>query len=132
MEPLARLLAERAIEALVLDYAAALDAGDWDAVAALFVPHGRMSRPSAPDDYIEGADAILAGLRARPARASCHVVSQIRIAWVDEAAARVTSTLQLYTAAGAPPLVGAYADRVIATDAGWRFLERRGSLAFPA
>jgi len=132
MDPLARLTAERAIEALILDYAAALDAGDWDAVAALFVPHGRMSRPSAPDVFIAGADAILAALRARPARASCHVVSQIRIAWEDDAAVRVSSVLQLYTAAAAPPLVGAYADRVIATDAGWRFLERRGSLAFPA
>ena len=131
MEPLARLMAERAIEALVLDYAAAVDAGDWAAVAALFVPLGRMSRPTAPDVYIEGADAILAAFHARPARASRHVVTNIRIAWEADGIARVTSVLQLYTAATAPPLVGAYADRVIHTAAGWRFVERRGRLAFP-
>jgi ketosteroid isomerase-like protein len=66
MDPLARLIDERAIERMIADYAAFNDAADWEAVAAMYVADGRMSRPTAPDDFIEGAEAILAAFRARP------------------------------------------------------------------
>lgn len=124
------LIDERAIERMIVDYAAFNDAADWDAVAALYVPEGRMSRPTAPDDFIEGADAILAAFRARPARTSRHIVANIRVS-VGGDAATATSQILLFTAAGQPPLVGAYADRLVRTGAGWRFVERRGSLDFP-
>ena len=132
MEPLARLLAERDIERLILDYAALNDAGDWEAVAALFVPDGRMSRPTAPDDFIVGADAILTAFKARPARASRHVCANIRVTLEEDGAAIATSQILLFTAADKPPLVGTYVDRLVHTAAGWRFAERRGSLDFPA
>jgi ketosteroid isomerase-like protein len=131
MDPLARLLDERAIERMLLDYAAHNDAGNWDAVAAMYAPEGRMSRPTAPDAFIEGAAAILAAFQSRPARASRHVVASIRID-VNGDSAAATSQILLFTAAGQPPLVGTYADRLVRTSAGWRFTERRGSLDFPA
>lgn len=124
------LIDERAIERMIVDYAAFNDAADWDAVAALYVPEGRMSRPTAPDDFIEGADVILAAFRARPPRASRHIVANIRVS-VGGDAATATSQILLFTAAGQPPLVGTYADRLVRTGAGWRFVERRGSLDFP-
>lgn len=124
------LIDERAIERMIVDYAAFNDAADWDAVAALYAPEGRMSRPTAPDDFIEGADAILAAFRARPARTSRHIVANIRVS-VGRDAATATSQILLFTAAGQPPLVGTYADRLVRTGAGWRFVERRGSLDFP-
>ena len=124
------LIDERAIQRMLVDYAAFNDAADWDAVAALYVPEGRMSRPTAPDDFIEGADAILAAFRARPARTSRHIVANIRVS-VGGDAATATSQILLFTAAGQPPLVGTYADRLVRTGAGWRFVERRGSLDFP-
>ena len=69
----------RAIEhdcaALVMRYANGNDAADWDLVARLFAADGRMSRPTAPDDFIEGRDAILAAFRARPARTSPRMSS---------------------------------------------------------
>ena len=65
MPDIQTLLDERAIERMIVDYAALNDAADWDAVAAMYVPEGRMSRPTAPDDFIAGADAILAAFRAR-------------------------------------------------------------------
>jgi ketosteroid isomerase-like protein len=130
MEALQRLLDERAIERALVDYAALNDAGDWDAVAALYLPDGRMSRPVAPEDFIEGAEAIAAAFKARPARASRHVVANIRVE-VDGDEARTTSQVLLFTAAGQLPLVGSYADRLMRTPAGWRFAERRGSLDFP-
>jgi hypothetical protein len=47
----------------------------------------------------------------------------------DTAAA--TSQILLFTAAGQPPLVGSYVDKLVRTPEGWRFVERRGSLDFP-
>ncbi len=79
MTDLERLIAERACERLIVDYAALNDAGDWEAVAALYVPHGRMSRPSAPDDFIEGRDAILAAFKSRPPRVTRHICANIRV-----------------------------------------------------
>ncbi len=125
----ARLHAERAIERLIIDYAAYNDAGDWDAVAALYLPDGRMSRPTAPDTFITGRDAILAGFRARPARRTRHIVANVRIT-VTGAAASATSQILLFNAPAIPPLVGSYHDRLVHTASGWRFAERVGSLDF--
>jgi len=132
MDALERLLAERAIERTILDYAAFNDAGQWEAVADLYLPDGRMSRPTAPDDFIEGAEAILAAFQARPPRASRHIVSNIRVGFESASAAVAVSQIQLFTGAGQPPLVGTYHDRLALTPFGWRFAERRGSLDFPS
>ena len=124
------MLAERAIERLIIDYAALNDAGDWDAVAALYVPEGRMSRPTAPDVFITGREAILAAFRARPARRSRHIIANVRVG-VEGTCATATSQILLFTAAGAAPLVGTYHDKLEWTADGWRFVERAGSLDFP-
>lgn len=124
------LLAERAIERLIIDYAAHNDAGDWDAVAALYVPEGRMSRPTAPDVFITGREAILAAFKARPARRSRHIIANVRVT-VAGTSALATSQILLFTAAGSAPLVGTYHDRLAHTADGWRFVERAGALDFP-
>ncbi len=132
MEPLDRLFAERAIERMILDYAAQNDAGEWAAVAALYAENSRMSRPTAPDDYIEGRAAILASFLARPARKSRHIVANIRVDVAEDGgSAAAESQIMLFLAKGAPPLVGSYHDRLTCTAEGWRFAERRGSLDFP-
>ena len=130
MDDIARVLAERACERLIIDYAALNDAGDWDAVAALYVADGRMSRPSAPDDFIVGRDAILAAFKARPARASRHICANIRVLIAGDEKATATSQILLFTSSGQAPMVGSYADRFVLTPDGWRFAERRGSLDF--
>jgi uncharacterized protein (TIGR02246 family) len=129
MDALAKLLAERAIERLILDYAAHNDASDWDAVAAMFAEDGRVSRPIAPDDFTQGREAILAAFKARPPRKTRHIVSNIRVD-VDGANATASSQILLFTGPDTAPLVGNYAD-ILANDGnGWRFIERRGSLDF--
>ncbi|MEO7247163.1 MAG: nuclear transport factor 2 family protein [Novosphingobium sp.] len=130
MDNIDQLLAERAIERMIIDYAALNDTSDWDAVAALYVPEGRMSRPTAPDLFIEGRAEILAAFRARAPRASRHIVANVRIE-LEAGTARATSQILLFTAAGEPPLVGTYQDQLVITEGGWRFTERRGSLDFP-
>jgi hypothetical protein len=130
MTDLELLISERTCERLIFDYAALNDAGDWDAVAKLYVTHGRMSRPTAPDDFIEGRDAILAAFKSRPPRITRHICANIRVCIESESRARATSQILLFTAADKLPLVGSYADAFELTAVGWRFVERRGSLDF--
>ncbi len=129
MDAAARLVDERACERLILDYAALNDAGDWDGVAALYTADGRMSRPTAPDDFVEGREVICAAFKARPPRTTRHICANIRV-YLDGDAATATSQIMLFTAADKVPLVGSYQDRMIRTAGGWRFTERRGSLDF--
>jgi ketosteroid isomerase-like protein len=130
MEALAKLLAEREIERLILDYAAHNDAANWEAVAAMFVEYGRVSRPISPDDFTEGREAILAAFKARPPRKTRHIVSNIRID-IDGDSATASSQIMLFMGPDLAPLVGCYADQLINTPQGWRFVERRGNLDFP-
>ena len=132
MDDVARLLAEREIERMILDYAAWNDAGAWDKVAALYTDDGRMSRPTAPDDFIVGRAAILDAFQARPPRTTRHVCANIRVSMETTDTARAVSQILLFTAAAQPPLVGSYHDRLERTTSGWLFTERRGSLDFPA
>jgi ketosteroid isomerase-like protein len=120
----------RAIERLIIDYAAHNDAANWEAVAALYVSEGRMSRPTAPDDFIEGRDAILAAFKSRPARTTRHICANLRVD-VTGNSATATSQILLFTGHEAPK-VGSYADKFMRSPDGWRFTERRGSLDFPA
>jgi ketosteroid isomerase-like protein len=130
MDALAKLLAERAIERLILDYAAHNDASDWDAVAAMFAEDGRVSRPIAPDHFTQGREAILDAFKARPPRKTRHIVSNIRVS-VSEKSATASSQILLFTGPDVTPLVGSYADILTDDGDGWRFVERRGSLDFP-
>jgi ketosteroid isomerase-like protein len=135
-------IAKAAIAELITRYAALNDAGDWEAVAALYTDDGRMSRPVAPDAFIGGRDAILASFKARPPRVTRHIVANILVTLDGEARAAATSQILLYTGAAAAdgppiassagPLVGSYQDTLIRTVHGWRFVERRGSLDFRA
>jgi ketosteroid isomerase-like protein len=130
MTDIENLLSERAIERLIIDYAAHNDAANWEAVAALYIPEGRMSRPTAPDDFIDGQGAILAAFKSRPARTTRHICANIRVDVTGDTAT-ATSQILLFTGHDAPK-VGSYADKFIRTADGWRFAERRGSLDFPA
>ncbi len=131
MDVLCRIIAERACKKLIIDYAALNDADDWDAVAAFYTDDGRMSRPTAPDDFIEGREAILAAFKGRPARTTRHICANIRVTVESEDVAIAMSQILLFTGADQAPLVGSYADRLVLTEKGWRFAERRGSLDFP-
>ena len=133
--------AKAAVAELIVRYAGLNDAGDWDAVAALYTEDGRMNRPTSPDDFITGRAAILAGFRSRPPRAARHFVANILVTLEGETRARASSRILLFTGTAAddgglpfqsatPPLVGSYEDTLVKTADGWRFVERRGRLEF--
>jgi SnoaL-like domain len=125
-----RMVAEHAIARMIIRYAVLNDAGDWDAVASMYVADGRMSRPVSPDDFVEGRAAILAAFKARPPRTTRHICANIVVDVESETSASATSQIMLFTAKDAIPMVGSYHDKIVLTDAGWRFAERRGSLDF--
>lgn len=111
-------------------YANGKDAADWDLVARL--RGGRPDVPAdRPDDFIEGRDAILAAFRARPARTTRHVTSNVVID-VESATPRAGSARSCSTRRTRRRFVGSFHDRFVRTSDGWRFAERRGSLTFAA
>jgi SnoaL-like domain len=99
-------------------------------VAALYTDDGRMSRPTAPDDFIEGREAILAAFKSRPARTTRHICANIRVTLTGDKSASAISQIMLFTGANQAPMVGSYHDKLTLTTTGWRFTERRGSLDF--
>ena len=135
----------RAIEAdcerLIKHYINLNDAQDWDAVAALYTEDARFARPSQPDNFVVGREAILASFRARPARAQRHVMANIVVDVEDADHARAFSVIVLYMGdaaddGGLPsisansPLIGTFTDKLVRTGEGWRFAERVGALDF--
>lgn len=135
--------AKAAIAELITRYAVLNDAGDWTSVAALYTADGRMNRPTAPEQVIEGRDAILQSFLARPRRSTRHVIANVLVTLDDADHARATSQILLFVgqasqdggplpilAAGTTPLIGTYEDRLLRTAEGWRFRERLGRLDF--
>ncbi|MDF2638489.1 MAG: hypothetical protein K0R64_1473 [Novosphingobium lindaniclasticum] len=114
---------------LIARYANRNDAADWVAVASLYAADGRMARPTAPDDWIVGREAILTAFQSRPARATRHICSNVEITVVDGDTALGESAMLLFTGEGSPK-VGSFLDRFVRTGEGWRFAERRGLLTF--
>ena len=114
---------------LIAHYANLNDAARWSDLAALFAPNGRMARPSAPDMWIEGREAILAAFLSRPARTTRHVCSNIVVDVISDDEATAESAMLMFTGAAAP-LVGSFLDRFRYTSEGWRFAERHGILTF--
>lgn len=140
MTPEARRAVEWECARLINLYASLNDAGRWHEVAALYTEDAVMARPAAPDTLVTGRDAILASFLSRPARVTRHICANIIVDVVGEDEAWAQSAILLFTGADAggglprldpgPPKVGAYHDRLVRTDEGWRFAERRGSLLF--
>lgn len=114
---------------LIARYANRNDAADWEAVVSLYAADGRMARPTAPDVWITGREAILAAFRSRPPRTTRHVCSNIEITVVDGDTALGESAMLLFTGEG-PPKVGSFLDRFTRKSEGWLFAERRGLLTF--
>jgi hypothetical protein len=133
VRPLERLLAEREITRLVMQYALLNDESDWAAVAATFTEDGRLVRPSG-GDTVFGREAIRTSYESRPPRTSRHLITSIfvDVLSADEAACR--SAMLLYTApvgemaASSPALIGGFRDRLVRVAEGWRFSERIGFL----
>jgi hypothetical protein len=125
-------------ERLIHLYAMLNDAGDFDAMADMFVEDGVFARPSASDVLIRGRPAILAAYTSRPARFTRHLITSVVVTVEDEKSARAHSYLTLHTGQSgedfprpAEPnyLIGDFKDRFVRHEGAWKFRERLGSLA---
>lgn len=138
MLSIALLQAESACRALVLQAAALADAGDADALAALFSADARLTRPNGA--VLQGRDAIAASYRERAAhRLTVHLICGTLFSALEADAARASSHVLLWTSnalrdagpQGRPAdrrqLVGRFVDRFVRLPEGWRIAERVAS-----
>ena len=126
------LVAEREISRLIHRFNQLNDAGEHEALVALFTEDGLFARPSDPEHPLIGHASILAGFKARPPRITRHVVGniQVNLAGTDEATASSHVVLYTSSAADAPVsvLIGGFEDRLVRRDGRWLFQVRQGSL----
>lgn len=135
-----RLEIERACEKLLYTYMRAIDQGDMDAVADCFVEQGSLARPLAPDQIVQGREAIRAAMKSRPKTLlTRHLVTNVSIEVESRDAARGISYLVMIASAPSeqdkPPFeapgplyFGEFRDRFVLRSGQWKFLERRGSV----
>lgn len=114
------------------------DQNDFKAVCDLFIEDGSFWRPSVPDTEIKGRDAIHEAFLQRPALVIRHIVSNCVIDVKSENEATGSSYLTFLAAPLTDdplPLtpgamhIGEFRDRFVRTESGWKFQERKGSLA---
>jgi SnoaL-like protein len=135
-----RIDIERACERIVYAYSRALDLGDLSGAADFFAENGSMARPMAPDQVIQGREAIRASLLTRPKTLlTKHLATNVMIEVESRDAASGLSYLTMIAttppADAKPPYVssgpiyfGEFKDRFVRENGAWKFLERRGSI----
>jgi hypothetical protein len=135
-----RIEIERACERIIYAYSRALDLGDMSGAAGFFAENGSFARPMAPDNVIQGREAIRTALLTRPKDLlTKHLATNVMIDVVSRDEARGLSYLTMisttppgnasppYVSAG-PVYFGEINDRFVRADGEWRILERRGSI----
>lgn len=133
---------ERACEKLVLEFAACVDAQDFENLRRLFATDASFARPTDPGTVIRGVDNIIDAYLSRPrTRITQHLCSNMQITVHSAHRATGSCRVLLFMAEAAEPevagkgrkaaasqLVGRFDDQFVRTAQGWRFAERRGRL----
>ncbi|MFF4696354.1 nuclear transport factor 2 family protein [Streptomyces chattanoogensis] len=139
LDPMERLVAERACERLIIEFVRRLDLGDPSSVADLFTPDGVWEWP-ADDRRIEGRDALRAYFGSRPAdRLSRRMCTNILVTVDSPTAATATTYFATYRVDGytdgmvpvrLPANVGHYEDTFRNVDGRWLLATRTTFLPF--
>lgn len=133
-----RLAIEWQCQKLCNQFANYNDQNDFKALCDLFTGNGSFWRPSVPDTEIQGRETIYKAFLERPPLVIRHIVSNCVIDVISETEATGHSYLIFLAAAltedplpltAGPMHVGEFRDRFVKTGDGWKFQERRGSLA---
>ncbi|MET7762138.1 nuclear transport factor 2 family protein [Streptomyces sp. NPDC005393] len=136
LDPMERLLAERACERLIVEFVRRLDLGDPGGVADLFTPDGVWEWPHG-DRRVEGHEALRNYFGSRPKdRLSRRMATNILVTVNSASAATATSYFATYRVDGytdgmvpprLPANVGHYEDTFRKIDDTW-FLANRVTL----
>jgi hypothetical protein len=139
MEPLERLLAERACERLILDFVHRLDLGEPASVAELFTEDGTWQWPE-DGRLVQGRESLRTYFGSRPAdRLSLRLMANVLVTVSSPDTAEATSYFTTYRVDGhtggmvppGPPVqVGTYDDTFRRTDDGWLLSSRTLHLPF--
>ncbi|MFI6372202.1 nuclear transport factor 2 family protein [Streptomyces sp. NPDC050546] len=139
MDPIERLLAERACERLILGFVHRLDLGDPSSVAELFTEDGVWQWPQ-DGRLVRGRDALRTYFGSRPAdRLSRRMMSNVLVTVESPDTARAISYFTTYRVdgydggtvpAGPPVQVGHYEDEFRRTDGPWLLASRSLHLPF--
>ncbi|MET9518053.1 nuclear transport factor 2 family protein [Streptomyces sp. NPDC002994] len=139
LDPMERLIAERACERLIVEFVRRLDLGDPSSVADLFTPYGTWEWP-AGDRRIAGRDALRDYFGARPAdRLSRRMCTNILVTVTSAESADATTYFATYRVDGysegmvsprPPAQVGHYEDTFRKVDGTWLFSTRTTFLPF--
>ncbi|MEU6907966.1 nuclear transport factor 2 family protein [Streptomyces coeruleorubidus] len=139
MDPMERLLAERACERLITDFVHRLDLGEPSSVAELFTEDGVWQWPE-DGRLVKGRDALRAYFGSRPAdRLSRRTMSNVLVTVVSPDAAEAVSYFTTYRVdgydggmvpAGPPVQVGHYEDTFHRADGAWLLASRTLHLPF--
>jgi hypothetical protein len=139
MDPMERLLAERACERLITDFVHRLDLGEPSSVAELFTEDGVWQWPE-DGRLVKGRDALRAYFGSRPGdRLSRRTMSNVLVTVVSPDAAEAVSYFTTYRVdgydggmvpAGPPVQVGHYEDTFHRADGAWLLASRTLHLPF--
>jgi hypothetical protein len=139
LDPLERLLAERACERLVVDFVHRLDLGEPATVAELFTEDGSWEWP-AGERLVVGRAALREYFGSRPAdRLSRRLMANILVTATGADSARGVSYFSTHRVdgyeggvvpAGPPVQVGSYEDAFRRVDGEWLLTRRVLSLPF--
>lgn len=137
------LNAQRACEALAIEYAEIVDAQEYERLREIFTEDAVLIRRSLAQEAVRGLDNIIASFTSRPRnRLTYHIMSNIRVRVETSKTASGTCRVLLYTSDTSEPqtaegrkvspkqLMGTYRDQYVRTANGWRFAERRGDISF--
>jgi hypothetical protein len=139
LDPLQRLLAERACERVILDFVRRLDLGEPSSVAELFTEDGTWEWPDG-DRLVEGRGALRKYFGSRPAgRLSRRLMSNVLVTLTSPGTAISTAYFTTYridghhggpVPAGPPVQVGHYEDNFRVVDGSWLIASRTLFLPF--
>ncbi|MEV7523526.1 nuclear transport factor 2 family protein [Streptomyces sp. NPDC091371] len=139
IDPVERLLAERACERLIVEFVHRLDLADPSSVADLFVPDGMWEWP-AGDRLVAGRDALRDYFGGRPAdRLSRRICTNILVTVTSAETATATTYFTTYRVDGysgglvpprPPTQVGHYEDTFRTVNGAWLLARRTLFLSF--
>ncbi|WP_329351039.1 nuclear transport factor 2 family protein [Streptomyces sp. NBC_01261] len=139
LDPLQRLLAERACERVILDFVRRLDLGEPSSVAELFTEDGSWEWPDG-ERLVAGREALRKYFGSRPAgRLSRRLMSNVLVTLTSPGTAISTAYFTTYRVdghhggmvpAGPPVQVGHYEDIFREVDGSWLIATRTLFLPF--
>lgn len=117
-----------------------LDQCRWQELSECYTEDGVLYRPSAPLDGIKGREAILKSFTERPAKETCHALSNMEVTLHDPCSATVASRVVLFSgeqkaadietiiSAKANVFIGRFIDQLKKIDGVWQIAKRQGSI----